>query len=223
MQDSPTTHRSRIVQAYHRYLQGSDAIEYAAEVSRDYDVATLHRLLIASNVESKRAAALALAITGDRLSLPFLGRCLRDVDRGVRLVVDDAFRACLMRGPTNRAHHKLMQVMHLNDGGDYSSALPIATELCREFPNLAEAHHQAALAMQGLGRYETSRELLHACLFECRHHYMAWNALSRCRLEAGDLHGGLRALEISLAICPDQETIRLQVRVLSRRIGQQQN
>ena len=169
----------------------------------------------------RRAAALALGMLGDSDSLEPLGRRVSDHDRGVRLAADDAFRGLLVRSAAPTHQHQLMQVMHLNDGGEFAAALPPAMILADQAPDYSEAHHQLAICWMGLGDLIAAEDAYRACLWRCRFHYAAWVGLGHCHLQVANpseqnLVTGLMALNRALSICPDLESARLEVRRVER-------
>jgi hypothetical protein len=216
----PLLRTARLITAYRRYLGSADSPRYADDVSRFYAPSTLVRLLSRGGVEARRAAALALGMLGDRTVIEPLGRRLADSDRGVRLAADDSFRGLLVRDAAPTHHHQLLQVMHLNDGGEHAAALAPALILVDQAPWYAEAHHQLAICWQGLEEMEAAAGSFGDCLWRCRFHYPAWQGLARCHVAQGDLSGALRALRLAVAICPDLECVRLQIRSLEGALGE---
>ena len=215
---SPALRSNRLATAYRRYLSSADAPAFACEVDDHYTQVTLVSLLQRGEVETRRAAALALGMLGDHLSISPLARCLVDLDRGVRLAADDSFRALLLRDSAPVHHQLLLRVMHLNDGGAYQDALTPCKELTQLAPLFAEAHHQLAISWHGMDNFYQAEGVYRACLWHCRFHYPAWQGLARCRIALGDNTGALMALRRALQICPDLETVRLQIRTLQRKM-----
>ncbi len=217
---SPLVRTTRLASAYRRYLSSADSPRFAADVDECYSSSTLASLVHRGDVEMRRAAALALGMLGDRSSIEPLGRALSDSDRGVRLAADDSFRALLVRDAAPSHHHQLLQMMHLNDGGEYAAALAPTMILIDQAPMYAEAHHQLAICWHALEQYGQAESAYCACLWRCRFHYPAWQGLAKCRLARGDFEGAIAALQRSLDICPDIENARLQIRAILRRIRQ---
>lgn len=215
---SPLVRTTRLAAAYRRYLGTADAPGFATEVDEFYSSATLTSLLARGDVEIRRASALALGMLGDRLAIEPLGRSLSDSDRGVRLAADDSFRALLVRDAAPLHHQQLLQVMHLNDGGEYAAALAPTMILIDQAPAYCEAHHQLAICWQGLENYHQAEHAYRGCLWHCRFHYPAWQGLARCRLALGEMEGAIKALQRCVEICPDNESARLQIRAIRRRL-----
>ncbi len=217
---SPLIRTTRLAAAYRRYLASADAPQYASEADEFYSGATLCALLQRGDVEMRRASALALGMLGDRSSVDPLGRAISDSDRGVRLASDDSFRALLVRDAAPLHHQQLLQVMHLNDGGEYAAALAPTMILVDQAPAYAEAHHQLAICWHALENHQQAEAAYCACLWHCRYHYPAWQGLGRCRLLLGDSEGAIGALQRCLEICPDVESARLQIVAIRRRLRQ---
>lgn len=215
---SPLVRTTRLATAYRRYLNSADSPRFASEVDEYYCGATLATLLARGDVEMRRAAALALGMLGDHSAIEPLGRALADVDRGVRLAADDSFRALLIRDAAPLHHQQLLQVMHLNDGGEYAGALAPTMILVDQAPLYAEAHHQLAICWHGLENFCQAEAAYRACLWHCRYHYPAWQGLARCHLMQGQNEDAIRIFERCLEICPDVENARLQIRVIRRRL-----
>jgi tetratricopeptide (TPR) repeat protein len=214
---TPQEHSTRLVAAYRRYLDDSNAPRYAASVDRFYCSETLLTILRRGGVEMRRAAAMALGMLGDHNSIEPLGRALSDPDRGVRMAADDSFRGLLIRDAAPLHHQRLLQVMHLNDGGEHAAALPPTLILIDQAPRYAEVHHQLAVCWHGLDALESAEAAYCSCIWHCEYHYPAWIGLARCRITAGDFAEAIEALERALAICPDLEAARAQLRALHRR------
>lgn len=217
---SPLLRTTRLVAAYRRYLKSADSPQFASEVDRFYSPATLAALLRRSDVEMRRASALALGMLGDREAIEPLGRSLADSDRGVRLAADDSFRAILVRSAAPLHHQQLLKVMHLNDGGEHAAALAPSMILVDQAAYYAEAHHQLAICWHGLENHHQAELAYRACLWRCRFHYPAWQGLAKCRVLLGDCPGAIEALQRCLDICPDMESARAQIRVIRRRMRQ---
>jgi tetratricopeptide (TPR) repeat protein len=214
---NPPGHTTRLVAAYRCYLSDGNSPRYAAAVNRFYWNNSLLAILARGDIEMRRAAALALGMLGDHAAIEPLGRALSDPDRGVRLAADDSFRALLMRDAAPMHHQRLLQVMHLNDGGEHAAALAPTLILADQAPCYAEVHHQLAVCWQGLEDLDAAEAAYCSCLWHCRYHYPAWLGLARCRLAAGDYAAAIEALERALEICPDLEAARAQIRALRRR------
>lgn len=220
---APALRSSRLIFAYRRYLVTTDAPRFASEVGRYFSTSTLRRVLHSGGTELRRASAIALGMLGDGPSIESLGHHLKDRDRGVRLAADDSFRGLLVRNAAPVHQQKLLQIMHLNDGGEFAAALAPSLILVDQVPGYAEAHHQLAVCWMGLGDLIAAEHAYRDCLWQCRFHYPSWIGLAHCRLRSEepsnhDLRVGLRALRRAVAICPDLESARNEARRLEKAI-----
>lgn len=214
---------TRLTVAYRRYLADNNGPRFAAAVDRYYFPETLLAILRRGDVAMRRAAAMALGLLGDHAAIDPLGRALSDPDRGVRMVADDAFRSLLVRDAAPLHHQRLLQVMHLNDGGEHAAALPPTLILIDQAPRYAEVHHQLAVCWLGLENWDCAEAAFASCVWHCEYHYPAWMGLARCRVEAGDFAEAIEALQQALRIHPDLEPARVQLRALQRRTRQNES
>lgn len=215
---APLLRTTKLATAYRRFLSTGDSPSFAAAVDESYSISTLASLLIRGDIEIRRAAALSLGILGDSNSVEPLGQAICDTDRGVRMAADDSFRALLVRNAAPVHHQKLLQIMHLTDGGEFAGALAPTMILLDQAPNFVEAHHQLAVCWHGLADFQQAESAYSACLWHCRYHYPAWQGLARCRAVLGDIPGALSALQRSIGVCPDLESARAQMRVLEKQL-----
>ncbi len=219
----PSEPATRLTVAYRCYLNDKNGPQYAAAVDRYYWPDTLLAILRRGDIEMRRAAAMALGLLGDHNAIDPLGRALSDPDRGVRLIADDAFRNLLVRDAAPLHHQRLLQVMHLNDGGEHAAALPPTLILVDQAPRYAEVHYQLAVCWMGLDNWESAEAAFASCIWCCEYHYPAWMGLARCRVVAGDYTEAIEALQRALEICPDLESARTQLRALQRRTRQNES
>ena len=194
-----------------------DTPQFASDVDQFYSDVTLQSILGRGDVESRRAAALALGMLGDHEAVTYLGQALSDQDRGVRLAADDSFRALLVRNAAPIHYQQLLKIMHLNDGAEYAGSLAHAMALVDQVPAYVEAHHQLAICWHGLENYFQASDAYQECLQRCEYHYPAWQGLARCQLLLGKSELAIESLEKCIAICPDVESARLQIRAIRRR------
>jgi tetratricopeptide (TPR) repeat protein len=207
-----------LVRFYQRYLHDSDTARFIASVASRYSISTLHRILQEGDVYRRRASALALGLIGDYRSNDVLGPLLRDQDRKLRLVVDDALRSIWSRDGSMEQRHELERIVRLNECGDHDGAVQVASLLIESSASFAEAYHQRSLALFNIGEIEHSIEDCTRVLQLNQYHYAAMIGLGHCYLELNELVESLYWFKMALETYPDLEPVRVQVRRLEKAI-----
>ncbi len=212
------TRYSILLTYYQRYLNDGETAQFIASVAKRYSVATLQRLVVAGDIYSQRASALALGLIGDARSIPVLGPMLRHRDRKLRLVVDDAIRAISAREGSSDQRQQLELVVRCNECGNYERAVDLATHLIENTGGSAEAYHQRSLAFFQLDSIDSAIDDCRQALKLNEFHYAAMVGLGHCHLELGDLLESLFWFRRAIDVYPDLEPVRLQIRRLEKAI-----
>lgn len=207
-----------LLRFYQRYLHDSDTARFIASVASRYTVSALHRLLQEGDVYRRRAAALALGLIGDYRSNEVLGPLLRDKDRKLRLVVDDALRSIWSRDGSMEQRHELERIVRMNECGEHAIAVERASRLIEEADGFAEAYHQRSLALFNLAKIEQAIDDCRQVLQLNPYHYAAMIGLGHCHLETNDLRESLYWFRQALETYPDLEPVRVQVHRLEQAI-----
>lgn len=210
--------QSVLVKYYQRYLADGDTPTFITSIAQIYSIATLERLLTAGDIQSRRAAALALGLIGPANCVAKLGPLLNASDRKLRLVVDDALRAISAREGSAHQRGVLEQVIRMNECGQFEKSVELASNCIEQTGGTSELFHQRSLAMFQLDALTQARE-------DCLHtlklnpfHYAAMVGLGHCFLEQGELIDSLFWFRQALDVYPDLEPIRVQVRRLEKTI-----
>lgn len=209
---------SILLRFYQRYLNDADTAQFIVSVAKHYSIGTLHRLVISGDVYSRRAAALAIGLLGDSLSIPALGPFLNSSDRKLRLVVDDAIRAISSRDGTPTERQLLDAVIRCNECGNFDKSIKLASHLIDVAGGLAEAYHQRSLALFQTDAIEASLEDCRQVLKLNKFHYAAMVGMGHCHLELGDLLEALFWFKRAVEVYPDLEPVRVQIRRLEKAI-----
>lgn len=207
-----------LLRYYQRYLNEGDTAQFIASVAQRYTLGTLLRLLSSGEIYSRRAAALALGLIGDRHCFSVLGPCLSSDDRKLRLVVDDALRSISSREGSPAQRQMLDLVIRSNECGTFEKSVELASELIEEHGGTAEAFHQRSLALFQLDAIEYAIDDCRQVLRRNRFHYGAMVGLGHCHLELGDLLEALYWFRRALDIFPDLEPVRIQIKRLEKAI-----
>lgn len=212
--DERATRNAVLLKCYHGYLQSGETARFIQAVASRYSVATLLRVLTEGDTYRRRAAALALGFIGDISCNTALGPLLSDSDRKVRLVVDDSLRSIWSRDGSPEHRHMLERIMRMNECGEHTSAVKLASELLDCNGLFAEAYHQRSLALFHLDEITSAIEDCKKVLQLNHFHYAAMIGLGHCHLELGDLMESLFWFRKALETYPDLEPVRVQVRRL---------
>jgi tetratricopeptide (TPR) repeat protein len=214
----PVTRSSLLIKLYHRYLSDGDTAHFIAGIAQRFMPSTLERLLQSGNIQSRRAAALAIGLLGQQCHVELLGPLLRSADRRLRLIADDALRALAAREGTLDMRQSLEQIVRCNECANFAKTIILATTAISEFGVSAEFLHQRSLAY-----FQT--DMVQPAINDClqvlklnRYHYAAMVGLGHCYMETGDLIKSLYWFRQALDVYPDLEPIRVQVSRLEKAI-----
>lgn len=203
---------------YQRYLNDGDTAQFIAAVARRYSVNTLQRLVCSGDRYARRAAALALGLLGDVRCYSVLGPLLRNRDRKLRLVVDDALRAIAAREGSANERQQLELIVRCNECGNFERSVDLATQLIESTGGTAEVYHQRSLALFQLDAIAHAIDDCRQALKLNEFHYAAMVGLGHCHLEVGDLLEALFWFRRAVDVYPDLEPVRLQIRRLEKAI-----
>jgi tetratricopeptide (TPR) repeat protein len=204
---------------YHQYLIDQKSTTYVRNVSKHYAIGTLERLADHNQRLTRRAAVLAIGLTGDYDSNATLGRALIDNDRGVRMIADNGIRLLWCRWGTNSHRRRLNTVIRMNAAHRHAEAVRLASHLIDSAGELPEAWNQRAVAYLSLGEFDKS-------IFDCQqalernpYHFAAAASMGQCHLQLGDRRSALESFRWAMRLNPGLETARAQVLHLERSLN----
>ncbi len=201
---------------YQQYLDSEDSARFIKQVSEQYTVGTLERVVTTGDRSSRRASSLAIGFLGDYSSNACLGRAMHDEDRGVRVVAENGVRELWRRDGSESQRQQLAVVMRYNMSQCYEQAAELATHLIEEAPWFAESWNQRAIAYFQIARYEDSANDCHQTLELNPYHFGAAVGMAHCYLEMSDAHAALECFRRALKLNPDLEGVRAQIEYLQR-------
>lgn len=173
-----------------------------------YTEGTLQRLLAADAVKARRAAVLAVGLTGTAASVPPTAAALRDDDSLVRHFAADALWELWFRAGTDDQNRRLQDAAREPDAAKARAALDA---LLREAPDFAEVHNQRAIWFFKRGEFARAAEDCEAVLRLNPHHFGAAAGMGQCLLKLHRPRAALRAFRRALDINPDldlHDTVR---------------
>jgi tetratricopeptide (TPR) repeat protein len=205
-----------LVAYYNRYLASGDNASFSKRTLRRYTCATLERLAASGDYVTRRAAVLALSLSGDYSSNAVLGRALVDRDRGVRTIAESGIRELWCRLGTPQQRRALKVIVELNDKRRPADAARLATQLIHESPWIAEAWCQRGMANYQLGQYEAAIRDCHQALEINPYHFTAAAGMGQCYLLQDNSVAALESFRRALRLNPGLEEVRAQVVRLQR-------
>lgn len=182
---------------------------FRAAVRERYTEGTLQRVLAtADEVKARRAAALALGLTGTPAAVSAVAAALHDADFLVRRFAADALWELWFSGGTAGQNERLREAAR---EANPVKARADLDEIIREAPGFAEAHNQRAIWFFKRGEFARAAEDCETALKLNPHHFGAAAGLGQCLLKLNRPRAALRAFRQALAINPDldlHETLR---------------
>jgi tetratricopeptide (TPR) repeat protein len=208
----------QILEWYEKYLDDQDSAAFVERVSPRYAPGTLQRLAMHGLREVRRAAVLAMGLTGDYECNHTLGRALLDDDRTVRTLADNALRAVWIRAGSAKEQQELSAIVRLNAGQQYAEAIRRASKLLERSPWFAEVWHQRGMAHFALNRYSEAIRDCHETLEINPYHFIAAATMGQAYLELKNPVSALECFRRALRLNPDLEGVRAQVVRLARMV-----
>jgi tetratricopeptide (TPR) repeat protein len=193
--------------------------KFRKRVEARYMEGTLHRILRISDTATKRAAVLALGLTGTmKESNKIVAGMLRDPDRGVRQLAADALWSLWFRADTEDNNRELHRLMNLRDRRRKRSGLDA---LITRSPNFAEAYNQRAILHFQTEEWQKSAADCERVLKLNPYHFGAAAGLGRCYMELEKQRQALRAFRHALRLNPGLEDVEEAIRSLENALGEE--
>lgn len=205
-----------LVGLYHRYLDDQQPAPFMMDLSKRYRLATLSRVALFGERESRRAAVLALTFLGGYEERHVFAKALRDTDRGVRLLSEEGIRDIWSRAGNSGQQHRLRSIKMLNEGALFEQALKLATALCIDSPSFAEALNQKAIAEFFLGEVTDSIQSCNQVLMINPEHYEAAVGLGHAFLEVDEPQAAIESFQHALDLNPHLDAIRAYIAKVQR-------
>jgi tetratricopeptide (TPR) repeat protein len=191
--------------------------EFRDAVRARYTEGTLQRLLAgADDANARRAAALALGLTGTPAATPAVAAALHDPDRLVRRFAADALWELWFRAGTAEQNARLREAAREPNPTKARAELD---DLVRQAPHFAEAVNQRAVWFFRRGEFARAAEDCEAVLRLNPHHFGAAAGMGQCLLKLNRPRAALRAFRQALAINPDLDLYDT-VRELEAEVGE---
>jgi tetratricopeptide (TPR) repeat protein len=203
---------------YQEYLLAQDSGAFLRQVTVQYTPSTLERLTCSASRVTRRGAVLALSYLSDIRSNAVLARALKDEDRGVRTLAENAMRTIWCRDGNSIQRQQLAAIIRLNNAGRFDDAITRATSLITHTPEIAEAWNQRAIAYYSISSYIQSIHDCRQALELNAYHFGAMAGMGQCYLQLGNHLWALESFRRAIAINPDLEGIRINITYLEQKL-----
>jgi tetratricopeptide (TPR) repeat protein len=211
---------SLLVEYFKEFLRNRNLNDFRNRVSARYNEGTLGRILSGSpEVAARRAAVLSLGFLGSfEQSNAVLGKALRDNDRAVRTMAEDALWAVWFRADTPEHNLMLEQVRQSISREQLDQAEMLVTRLVAVAPDFVEAYNQRAFVYYLQGRYGESALDCQLVLVRNPYHIGAIEGLAKCQLHLKRPRDALKSLRRALRLRPHNTALRETIQQLEMQI-----
>jgi tetratricopeptide (TPR) repeat protein len=195
-----------------------EALEsFKKEINGRYNEGTLQRISAAPLTEARRAAVLALGLTGTMASNKPLAQRLHDDDAQVRQLAADALWALWFRADSEANNKELQRIMRLRDE---AKALDAYAVLLKKSPKFAEAYNQRAILFFRMEEYQKSITDCEMVVKLNPQHFGAQAGMGQCYMKLEKPRGALKAFKAALRINPNMVGVENTVRTLEDVLGE---
>ncbi len=212
----PSQPASMLVECYERFLKNHDIEGFRTTVSARYTEGTLSRLTLASDVNARRAAILALGLGGSFDCNASVAKGLKDTDPTVRALAGNALWAIWSRADTPENNATLDELQTLVERGRFEDAVKKANGLIARSPRFAEAYNQRAIAHYLSGRLAESAEDCRRVLELNPYHFGALSGLGQCQLRLRQRVEAIHTFRRAVELQPYSDGLRETVAELER-------
>jgi tetratricopeptide (TPR) repeat protein len=203
-----------LVDYFDTFLRDQDIEGFRRSVESRYTEGTLARLCESGGTKPRRAAVLALGLTGSFAANAAVARRLRDDDPVVRDLAVNALWAIWFRAGTPEENAELERVRELIGQDRLEAAVAAATALIAHAPGFAEAYNQRAIALFSQGRFAESAADCRRALERNPYHIGALSGLGQCDLRLGRLDDALATFRRALELQPHDAGLRRTIAAL---------
>jgi tetratricopeptide (TPR) repeat protein len=196
---------------------------FKKKVAARYSEAALRQLLGSHHAETRRAAVIALGLTGTMDSNAAVAAMLHDDDAKVRRYAADALVQLWFRADKpahNRELRRLVRLAEEEERSGLAKALVGLTVLIRKAPRFAEAYNQRAVLYFEAGLYAKAVKDCQTALKLNPYHYLAANGMAHAYLKLKDPRAAVKAFRTACRINPDLEGARDQIQYWERLLGE---
>jgi tetratricopeptide (TPR) repeat protein len=191
---------------------------FKEQVEARYTEGTLQRLLDCPSAPARRAAVLALGLTGTMQSNALVAGMIRDEDRVVRQLAADALWSLWYRADTPAHSQELRRLTRVKDP---KKAIQGLTALIKAAPRFAEAYNQRAILHFRLEQFAQSVADCEIVLQLNPYHFGALAGMGQCYMKLRKPRAALKAFRNALQVNPDMGGIEETVHFLEDALGEE--
>ncbi len=196
---------------------------FKKKVAGRYTEGTLQRLLDCPKALTRRAAVVALGLTGTPDSTPPVAAMLHDNDAKVRQLAVDALWLLWFRAdkPANNKELQRLRKLAGEPDGDPGAVLAGLGGLIRKAPRFAEAYNQRAILHYRAGRYEEAIADCRTVLKLNPFHFGAASGLAHAYMKIKKPKAALKAFRNAYRINPGMQEVGEAIRFLENVLGEE--
>jgi tetratricopeptide (TPR) repeat protein len=194
-----------------------DLDAFRRQVAEHYTEGTLQRLLASPDGEARKAAALALGLSGTMASNAAVAAALHDPEPEVRRQAADALWSIWFRAGEPDQCLELQRLVLLRDP---AAAVAGLDKLVRRAPEFAEAVNQRAIAYFKRGEFARSAADCERVLKLNPHHFGAAAGLGQCQVRLNKPRAALIAFRNAIRINPELTDVERSIRTLEKALGE---
>jgi tetratricopeptide (TPR) repeat protein len=205
---TPLIEPSQFVAAVQPLLERQDVAGLLQLVRTRWSKEQLKSILECDDLDARKVACLALALAGEKCSIPCVAKQLQHPDPVVNQMAEHALWSIWFRCGNPEANQELCRGTRALGRRDLECAMKHFTRATELDPTFAEAYNQRAIAKYLAERYEESIADCREAVERMPCHFGAWAGMGHCEAHQGRLAEALECYEKAVAINPHLDGIR---------------
>jgi tetratricopeptide (TPR) repeat protein len=199
-------------------LERQDAAGLLELVRTRWTKEQLKSILECDDLDARKVACLALALAGEKCSIPCVAKQLQHPDPVVNQMAEHALWSIWFRCGNEEANHELCRGTKALNHRDFDRAMKHLTRATELDPTFAEAYNQRAIIKYLSERYEESIADCREAIERMPCHFGAWAGMGHCHAHEGRLSEAVACYERAMSINPHLEGIRDAISELKREL-----
>jgi tetratricopeptide (TPR) repeat protein len=204
----PLIEPSQFIAAVQPLLEQQDAEGLLELVRTRWTKEQLKSILESDHLDARKVACLAMALAGEKCSIPCVAKQLQHSDPVVNQMAEHALWSIWFRCGNPDANHELCRGTRALNRRDLDCAMKHFTRAIDLDPTFAEAYNQRAITKYLAERYEESSADCREAVERMPCHFGAWAGMGHCHAHQGHLDQAVECYERALEINPHLDGIR---------------